>query len=1010
MWAALRHRKGQAIALALVSALVATCAVFAPVFARSIDQALLRVHVVDAGPETSATTLSLARTQSDDAVLPPEVAGLVPDDLAAVSDEPISGMRKGTEVVPQEGKLPSPVVLRTRSDVCEHLEIAGRCPRAAGEIVVSSADAEAWGWKTGTRLEVPQEKKEPFAPEPRPVELTVVGVYEAPADEPRYWLGDRPDGKSGLPNTDRENVPGVDDLITTEKTFVDAFPRASAVVVLPLDPEAATLESLPRAASATTTLGEENPALEVGESAGELVDGVAAGQDQTAVIVPFVMVQLALLSVLVLFLVARAAVDQRRHEVALARLRGHSRRGARRLLLTELVTPVLLGLPLGVLTALGLAVVVRSLMLPADLPFEVPLGVLPWLLGALLLSVLAVYLAARPVLREPVGDLLRSVSPGAAGGSVVVDTVVVVLAGLGALGLATGALSGPGALAAPTLLAIAVGVLAARLVPHLASLTARRAMRRGRVAVTLAGHGIGRRPAARRVLVVTTVATAIAVFGANAVVVAEDNRRARAELETGAPAVMSVDVTKTPQLLEAADALDEEGVEASPVAVIHPRSADSAATIAVDPDTLGEVAHPDTVEGLDLDALALPEQEPIRIPGETATASVEWDLEASGDGEPPTLSVEMTTPSGDDRAEDIATLGPGSSGRTRIDENLYCEDGCRLSGLSVATSGSPGSRISGTVTIRGLEVDGTPLPVTGEDTWVSTRSEGGTGIDVATKGDALTLDIAAIDGADVETYVADVPRPVPALASNTGTEKGDEFQVVDVAGEQTDVRVHDHVAELPAVTDEGVLVSLPALARVKGDLDSSRSDTQIWLADASSAGIERAREVLAAEGVSSGPVATTAEADRVYDRSASGWGLQLALVGGGLAVLLAGLVLVVLAVTGWRATVRDLAALRISGVGGRAVSGALRAEHLVSVAVGILLGTGCALVGSWVALPSIPLFTTPAAVPVADLSPAWPVVAIATGGVALVLLLLALVLAGAVLRRLRLDAARGEPT
>ncbi|WKV16002.1 hypothetical protein LP422_24410 [Janibacter limosus] len=56
--------------------------------------------------------------------------------------------------------------------------------------------------------------------------------------------------------------------------------------------------------------------MTIDDSAGELVDGIATGRGQTAVIVPFVMVQLALLSVLVLFLVARAAVDQRRHDVA----------------------------------------------------------------------------------------------------------------------------------------------------------------------------------------------------------------------------------------------------------------------------------------------------------------------------------------------------------------------------------------------------------------------------------------------------------------------------------------------------------------------------------------------------------------------------------------------------------------------------------------------------------------------------------------------------------------------
>ncbi len=1009
MWAALRHRGGQVTALALISALVVACAVFAPVFARSVDQALLKEHITEAGAQRTATAISWQRTQSHQDVLPADIAGHVPEGLAAVSAEPISAIRAGTTIQVAEDKLPSPVALRARSDVCDHLEIDGRCPSSAGEVLVSVADEKAWGWTAGTELQVPQGRFDPVEPDPPPVELTVVGVYDASADDPDYWLGDEPDGKSGLVGPDLDTGPGVDDLITTEETFVGTLPDAAATILLPLDRGAATLDSMPPAASAAGRLAEKQPELSVDESAEDLVSGIRAGQEQTAVIVPFVMVQLALLSVLVLFLVAQAAVDGRRLDIALARLRGRSRRGARRLVLTELSIPVFLGVPLGFLVALGLGVVVRRAMLPAGVPAEVPLAVVPWLLGALLVSVLAVYLAARPVLREPVNDLLRSVAPDRAGGSVVVDTVVVVLAALGAAGLASGALSGPAALATPTLLAIAVGVLAARLVPRAAAARARRATSRGRVVAALAGHGIARRPAARRVLVVTTVATAVAVFGSNAVVVADDNRLARAELETGAPASLAVDVSSARQLIEAGEALTGEGIDAAPVARISPRDSDAAETIAVDPGALRRVAHPGSIAGLDLDSLALPEQQTIRIPGETATADVTWDLDTEGGAEAPVLTVDMTTASGDERSAEIATLGPRPSGRTAVTEDLGCSNGCRLDGLSIETSGEPGSESRGTVTISGLEVDGAPLPVTDEGTW-RPGPEGDPGIDVTTKGDTLALEVTAADGADATTHVTDIPRPLPAVVSDDGLEEGSDLQVVDVAGGQTAVGVRQAVAALPAATDEGVMVSLPALARTGGQIDTSRARTQLWLADGSPRAIERAKDVLADEGVAVGPVSTTAEADRVYDRSASAWGLQLALVGGVLAVLLAGLVLVTLAVTGWRAVVRDLAALRISGVSRGAISRAVRTEHLVSVTTGVLLGVLCALLGSWVALPSIPFFTTPAAVPALDLGPSWPAVLVATAGVALVLLLLSQVLAGAVVRRVRLGAARGERT
>ncbi|MDN5717720.1 MAG: hypothetical protein L0G89_10860, partial [Janibacter sp.] len=983
MWAALRHRRGQVIALALVSALVATCAVFAPVFARSIDQGLLRVHVTEADPVTTATSISRNRTAQQRTLLPGSVADLVPPALADISGEPVLAMRQASLLRPRADKKPSPVVVRSRSAVCEHLEVTGRCPQAAGEVIVSTADAQAWDWAPGTHLSVPQKKFSRFEPDLPDVDLEVVGTYRV-LDDPEYWLSDRPDGKSGVPQPDLDNLPGIDDVFTAEATFAESLPTASAVVVLPLDPDTTTLDSLPRAAAAVDRLQEEHAELRVDGSARQVVDGVSTGRSQTAVIVPFVMVQLALLSVLVLFLVAQAAVDQRRHDVALARLRGRSRSGARRLLLAELVIPVLLGLPIGCAAALGLAVLVRRAMLPDGIPFDVPLAVLPWLVGALVVSVLTVHLAARPVLREPVNDLLRSVRPSASAGAPVAEVVVVVVAALGVAGLATGALSGPAALATPTLLAIAVGVLAARLVPRLAAARARSAMRHGRVAAAVAGHSIARRPAARRVLVVTTVATAIAVFGANAVVVADRNRLARAELETGAPAVVSVDSRTAPDLIAAADSLGERGIAAAPVALIRPHSDEAAMTMATDPERLLEVAHPQTVSGLDAGALALPVQEPIVLPSGSATAQVSWDFLLSSGDEAPTLIADMTTPDGDSRSATIATLGPRTSGSVRVDAPLFCSGGCRLAGLRVGTSGFAGSEVTGSVTVTDLAVDGSALPVTADGVWAPRRSTDGTGLAVTTRGsDTLHLDIAAADGADVSAFVADVPRPMPAIVSGDVAQQDDVLQVVDIAGGQTEVRVAEHVSALPAATDRGTLLSLPALARVTGDLDIARTDRQLWLADASPQALAEVQRILEDDGVAVRSVRTSAEADRVYDDSASAWGLQLALLGGALAVVLAGLVLVILAITGWRAAVRDFAALRVSGVSRRAVGRALRTEHLTSVAVGVALGALCALVGSWIALPALPLFTSPAAVPVLDLTPAWPAVAAAAAAVTL---------------------------
>ena len=42
MWAAIKYRRAQAAALALLSALLTACAVFAPLYERALEQSLLR--------------------------------------------------------------------------------------------------------------------------------------------------------------------------------------------------------------------------------------------------------------------------------------------------------------------------------------------------------------------------------------------------------------------------------------------------------------------------------------------------------------------------------------------------------------------------------------------------------------------------------------------------------------------------------------------------------------------------------------------------------------------------------------------------------------------------------------------------------------------------------------------------------------------------------------------------------------------------------------------------------
>lgn len=67
MWKAIRYRGGQSLVLVLMSALVATCAAFAPLFARSIDQALLQATL--GRMETADLKLSVQASRTQDPAL-----------------------------------------------------------------------------------------------------------------------------------------------------------------------------------------------------------------------------------------------------------------------------------------------------------------------------------------------------------------------------------------------------------------------------------------------------------------------------------------------------------------------------------------------------------------------------------------------------------------------------------------------------------------------------------------------------------------------------------------------------------------------------------------------------------------------------------------------------------------------------------------------------------------------------------------------------------------------------
>ncbi|GAA4400461.1 hypothetical protein GCM10023168_09210 [Fodinibacter luteus] len=1002
-WAAVRYRRSQSVALVLVAALVTTCAVFAPLFVRVLEQGLLQARLVERDAADTTVLVRASRTSEEPTTTSGELASVLPAAARPWFGEPVGMTTADTRVQPRDGLQTSPLRLVARDAVCEHVELtSGRCPQAAGEVLVSGADSQAWGWREGRRFDVDDPSAGgtaagPDAPAP-PVPLTVVGVYET-LDDPGYWLRTRVDGKSGFPLAQGDSiVPAVDDFLVDEDTFATGWAEATVSVEYPLDRSRVTLTTVPRISESLEGLDRVREGVTVTTPLPDLVSSIASGREVVRTLVPLLLAQLALLAVTVLALVAHAAVEQRRPEIALARLRGRSREGGSRIVLAELALTVLLGVPVGVALALLVAELLRRTVLPAGVPLELRWPVLAAVAVAVVGSLLAVHLAARPVLREPVAALLRRVPPATGGGLGVLDVVVVVLAVLGVVGLLTGDVEGPTALLTPVLLALAVGLLGAAVVRRLAARSGRRSLSRGRLAAGLAALSLARRPSLRHVLVVVTTATALATFAANAVVVGAENRSARAELETGAPAVLETDAPSPAALAAAVDALPDAHREAAtPVVVIRPRDPSAVPSLLARPAELAGVAYAAPTAGLD--ALTPAVVPSVRLDDGELTGTLTWELTQFRDGTEPVgraprsptgipggdLSVEptpvevgitVTTPDGTVLDRDLASIEQTETGTARVRAPVLCPDGCRLAGLWVRGTDPWAERVAGRVVLSGLALDGRPLDLGGADHWLPAEAGPGEGTqEVSGSGSELVVDIDNT-GRRVFSPRADVPSPAPVLLAGRppADATGDDFTLVGLGGRPVPSRAVARVDALPAVTGRGALSDLDAQLRVGGGAPPG-SSAQVWLGTADPDVVAAVHRELAARGIPVTSTTTATRAQEAYDRSATGWGLLLGVFTGVLALVVAGLVVGLVAVTSWRGVARDLAGLLVAGTPVEVLRASVRREQLLTVLAGVVLGTACGVAGAVLAMPLVPLFDRPAAVPVPDLAPAWPAIA-----------------------------------
>ena len=1013
--AALRHRPRQALLVLLLSAVVTASAALGPLYARAVEQSVLKNVLADAPVgESSITVLATGAAPPSPAELADGVRRSVPQQFGRPlqgADTPVdlrvatagTGRRDGRGAADRpdaRGRLVS------RAGMCAHLEIAeGRCARAEGEVLVSRLAAGVTGVSVGDSLKVASQPTGSSPGEPPGRDVSVVGVYEPPAPGDPFWSGrGQATPQAANPTQTGSDVPAVDDVLTPWSTVASVTWSALRTHLdVPVEVARVDLAGIGELQSATDRV--DAAARTLGGSAtselAPLLQSTSSQRDQARTVIPLLSVQLAVLGIVVLAFVCAAATEQRRPEIALARLRGLGTGGAAGLLIRELGLLVVLGAVVGAVVGWLAALGATALWLEDGVVLEGRWPVAVAVVASAAAGLLALVVAGAPTLRQPLTALLRRVPPRASTLQVgLVEGAVVAAAAAGVVTLLSGE-SGPVALLAPGLLAIAGGLLLSQAAIPTAGPLSRRALRRGRVAPALAGVQVARRPALRRLIAIVTVACALLVFAVDAWAVSDRNRTTRAAVEAGAPVVLTLDAGSSETLADAMADIDPQGRFATPVVTVRSATETGPRTTAVDPAAFTRIASWGSAEARpsdeDLADLRPALADPIVLRGDT----VEADLQLAARGESPQpgapprdlrpFSVSLTVLA-DDGSERQVDLGRVPEGTGTYRAPMPCADGCRLRRVTV-------NRTFGDFVDAYVELEVTALRAgTGGDLAgvdLDTGEEGAWSVlpfqaNLPSTGNVLpgpTLEFADESfGTPVSVQRGDtavepsalVAGSIPELPSAPGVPSG-RVVALDLTAADLPYWVRGTLPQIPRSGPRGVLVDLSAVA--SGPSAAPAQTTyDVWLAADDPTRERRLRDRLAEHGIGVTGRDTAAAHRAAFADEGPTLALRLAVLAGVVSVVLAAAVLVVGVATSGAARARDLAGLRIVGVPARTVRSAAVREHLVVAVLGVVVGAVLGVVSAQVALPQIPLFATDAVRLPLVLDPVWSAVLLTTAG------------------------------
>jgi FtsX-like permease family protein len=820
-WGAVRRRRAQAVMVLVLTGFAAAAAAAGPFYGTTVATraagarvaaapAALQVVEVhrtgDAGADPRGTLDTFAAS----------VAGLLPLPGAT----PILGLaQEMTYRNPRSGNAPTVLPVAYRDDFCANVRLTGACPAGAGQVAISRAAAfrlklgpgDPIGLRGSTAVgEVP---------------LRITGVYEPADPAGPYWTDTLFKARTDL-----------DPAFTTLDTF--RRPQLARPTLAYDVPVPANLLRGDAGYDLNGVLNAAGPAAaaaqyELNNPVGRLADGVV---DDRAAVVRDLAVQLGQLVVLAWFaigLAGRFTGRDRRGDAGLLKLRGNTRLSVLRLAAGQHLVPLLggalLGWPVGVLAAWALA---------GQLPLRAELWPALWLSVGAVAIVLAgglLVLTAMDALaqRTSVANLLRRV-PSARRDwrSGVIDLALVALAAGAVYQARTGGTGSGLGVVAPGLVALAVGLLLARLLRAIADRAGGAAVRAGRLRSGLAAVQVSRQPGTDRVFALIVVAVALFTLTVGGLVAGRTERARRGAIELGAARVLTVQAASRTQLEYAVRGADPGGRQA--MAVVVDRVADPP-LMAVDSPRLAAVAawRPEYGDVRALTAAAPPPALPL-VTGAGLSLRVRSDR-----AQPTKLDLLLQH-----EATGAAVRVPfpevrrGEQTVTAPVAGCASGPGCRVVSWQLSTPiGPTGRPAEGAVTIRSLSQTGPGAEILDAarlaDVTRWHADFAGNAVRTATTADGLSMAPAIGQGATGNAvYPVDAPLPLPIVLAGPGVPdwRFGDASLNAFSTSSIPVRVVAAPALLPVLGERGILTDLDASRRIAPDAQLG-GEFQVWLAD-----------------------------------------------------------------------------------------------------------------------------------------------------------------------------------